>query len=309
MTKSRITQDSVFEREKMPVRPPRKISSFFLIVLLSILAVLPSCGIFRAKPARTTDSVQVINNVTYFNGAAADAGAHKLDLFLPKTGKNWPTVVLIHGGAWVLGAKEYMSPLAYGLAENGFAVANVNYRLTPRVKHPGHIEDAARAVAWAKKNMKKYGADPDVMFIMGHSAGGHLAALAGLNGRFLEKQGIDPNKDLAGVVAISGVYRIDNHVLDPVFPPNSKVWKDASPIEHVNAGAPAFLILFAEHEMQGKIPLVAQAEEFHDALQHAGVDTTIREIRGVNHDTIIRSVGTNSSQTLPTIVSWLKKKS
>jgi acetyl esterase/lipase len=278
------------------------------ILVLSALVFLPSCGIFAPKTPKSTDDVQIYNDLVYERGAEADTAAHSLDLYIPKTANNYPVVVLVHGGAWAFGGKQYMGGLAYALARNGYAVANINYRLTPRVKHPGHVEDVASAIAWVKGNIAKYGADPDTIFIAGHSAGGHLVSLVALDGKYLKKHGIDPNKDLAGVVSISGVYRINHHVLDPVFTDNKKAWEDASPINHISKDSPPFLILYAEHEMQGKIPLVEQAEEFYESLQDAGVDSKIRQIPGVNHDTIIRSVATKTSQTLPAILNFLKSK-
>jgi arylformamidase len=275
-------------------------------VFALVLALTSSCGIFAPRPMKSTDDVQIVSNLTYYRGEPKDAGAHTLDLFLPRKGNNWPTLVLVHGGAWVVGNKEYMGGLAYALAQNGYAVANINYRLTPRVRHPGHVEDVARAIAWVRKNAHRYGADPKTLYVAGHSAGAHLASLVSLNGRFLKAEGVDANKDIAGVVAISGVYAVDNHVLDPVFPPEKKVWQDASPIEHITRDSPPFLILFAEHEMQGKIPLVEQAGEFYEALQKAGVDSKITEIRNVNHDTIIRSVASRSSNTLESVLQFLK---
>ena len=82
-------------------------------------------------------------------------------------------------------------------------MVGVNYRLYPKVKAPTYIEDAAAAVAWVFKNIASYGGDPDMIFISGHSAGGYLASMVGLDKSYLEKYNIDANK-IAGGIPFSG---------------------------------------------------------------------------------------------------------
>ncbi|MBZ0274150.1 alpha/beta hydrolase [bacterium] len=260
-----------------------------------------------APPASSSSDVRVVNDITYYKGNPIDAVAHMLDLYLPREGKDWPVVVLIHGGAWFAGNKRYVAPLAMELARNGIAVASANYRLTPRVRHPGHVKDVARAIAWVRRNIDRYDGNPDALFLAGHSAGGHLVSLVALDRGYLGEHGIDPDTDIAGVMPISGVYEIDTDVLEPAFGNDRDDWRDASPIEHVHPSAPPFFVFFAEHEMQGDIPLVAQAGDFFDALIDEGVPAYIREIRGANHDTIVTQTNGPAGTTAKEMVKFVEQ--
>ena len=88
-------------------------------------------------------------------------------------------------------------------AKKGLAVVAVNYRLSPKVKSPAYIEDAAAAVAWTFQNIEKYGGSPKRIFVSGHSAGGYLTSMVGLDKRWLKPHGIDAN-EIAGLIPYSG---------------------------------------------------------------------------------------------------------
>ncbi|MCZ7584161.1 MAG: alpha/beta hydrolase [Deltaproteobacteria bacterium] len=287
----------------------RRIPRVILVLwLAATFASLPSCGrMFRAKPMQSSDDVTVVNDIVYYDGKAADRGRHMLDLYLPKNAKNPPTLVLVHGGAWFTGNKRFLGPLAFALAQHGIAVATPNYRLTPRVKHPGHVTDVARAISWVKKNAGRYGADDKTIFLSGHSAGGHLVALVALDDKYLKKRGIDPDKDIAGVLPISGVYVINDPITEAAFTDDKSVWRDASPMAHIHRGAPPFLVLHAENEMQGKIPLVEQAEDFVSALRSKGVESDLVEINNSDHTTIVRDLNGPAADTLDALVEFIER--
>ena len=90
-----------------------------------------------------------LRDVAYYDDAQADAHRHKLDLYLPKGQKDFPVVVFVHGGAWMLGDNRccgLYSSVGEFLASQGIAAVLPNYRLSPSVKHPEHIKDVARAL-------------------------------------------------------------------------------------------------------------------------------------------------------------------
>jgi acetyl esterase/lipase len=154
--------------------------------------------------------------VVYYRCPEDDDYRHRLDLFIPKGQKNFPVVVLIHGGVWMTGNNccfGLYTSVGEFLASQGIAAVLPNYRLSPEIKHPEHIKDVARAVAWTRAHIAEYGGNPEKLFLAGHSAGGHLAALLGTDDTYLQDEGIAP-ADIRGVIAISGVYRIPPGKLD-----------------------------------------------------------------------------------------------
>eukprot|EP00127_Corallochytrium_limacisporum_P005908 Clim_evm53s214 gene=Clim_evmTU53s214 len=93
-------------------------------------------------------------------------------------GKGRPILMFIHGGAWISGTKDFHSlPHLYSMAEEGWLVATVNYRLAPKYKYPAHLIDCKRALRWIKEHAREYGGDPDFICVSGGSAGGHLASM------------------------------------------------------------------------------------------------------------------------------------
>lgn len=187
-----------------------------LWLLAILLAIVPACRVTdwrlwdRADKTNDACGVKHVRDVAYYDGPQADAHRHRVDLFLPKGKSDFPVVVLVHGGAWMLGDNRccgLYSTVGEYLASQGIGAVLPNYRLSPAVKHPEHIKDLARAFAWTKHNIKDYGGDPNQVFLVGHSAGGHLVALLATDEQYLKAHGCHAS-DIRGVVGISGVYRI-----------------------------------------------------------------------------------------------------
>jgi acetyl esterase/lipase len=198
---------------------PRSRSAARLAGLIAALVLLgvPACRVTdlvlwrpqEPAPGKTFE-VECLRDITYYKGPGADAHRHLLDLFLPKGQKDYPVVVLVHGGAWIMGDNRccgLYSAVGEFLARQGIGVALPNYRLSPGVKHPEHIKDVARAFAWVKAHVSEHGGRPDQLFLAGHSAGGHLVALLASDDRYLKAEGMTL-ADIRGVIAFNGVYRI-----------------------------------------------------------------------------------------------------
>ena len=139
-------------------------------------------------------------------------------------------------------------------AKLGIGVVIPSYRLMPKNPHPAQIEDAAAAFAWVYKNIAQYGGDPKRIYLVGHSAGGHLAALLALDQNYLKKFDI-PQGAIHGVAAMSGVYDVTGI---PGFV-SAKGATDASPLARVHAQAPPFLITYCQWDYLG---LPKQARDF-----------------------------------------------
>jgi acetyl esterase/lipase len=192
-------------------------------LLAGALLAVPACRLAEAvpprveeRPAPRTFEVEEVRNLAYYQGRDADDTRHRLDLFLPKGRPNYPVLVLVHGGAWMLGDKSCVglySAVGRFFARHGVGAVLPNYRLSPGVRHPEHVRDVARAVAWTKRHIARYGGDPGRLFLGGHSAGGHLVALLATDDRYLKAEGLG-TEDVRGVVAVSGVYRIPPGTVD-----------------------------------------------------------------------------------------------
>src|SRR5690349_15644431 len=156
------------------VRKPR----VFQLCLGVALLLLPACRLTSwplwqtPSPPSGSYEVQRVANVAYYEGPQADSVRHRLDMFMPKGMKDFPVVVLVHGGAWTMGDNRccgLYSSVGQYLASQGIGAVLPNYRLTPGVKHPEHIKDLARAFAWTRNNIRDYGGRTDEIFLMGHS--------------------------------------------------------------------------------------------------------------------------------------------
>jgi acetyl esterase/lipase len=257
--------------------------------------------------------VQTIRNEVYYDGPGHDEYRHRCDLFLPAGAAKFPTVIFVHGGSWSMGSKDGFLMLPghrasdHGrfFAERGIAAVHVNYRLSPRVKHPEHARDVARAVAWVRQNIAAHGGDPDRIFLMGHSAGGHLCALVATDPRYLMAEGLTPAM-IRGVIGVSGVYSLTGDLtttrepvsagsqasgpgvlLGHVFGADVKDHHRASPVQHVTPAAPPFLLAYADRDL---LLLPAQAVAFQETLAAAGVPARKMLLTQRDHQTILKAM-------------------
>lgn len=230
--------------------------------------------------------IEIRANLAYYEGQDADPVRHRADVYLPKRGSPGPVLIFFHGGGWSFGRKDSYRALGEGFAAQGFAVVIPNYRLSPAVKHPEHVRDAARAVAWTLARAATWGADPARVVVSGHSAGGHLAALLALDPRYLRAQGLAP-RSLAGVIGISGPYHLGFAGFEDAFGKDRQARRDASPGSHVEdqpaAAVPPFLLLHAERDPRW---LSLSARTLRRALAAHGVQVDEQSIPDRTHVSI-----------------------
>jgi acetyl esterase/lipase len=124
-------------------------------------------------------TVPEIRTLTY---ASRDGADLLLDLYLPPTPIRRPTpvIVFLHGGGWSGGTRTTGPDFKRYFAQDGFAMASIEYRLTPSITFPANVEDVRTAVRWLRANAAAHALDPDRICLWGTSAGGHLAAVAAL---------------------------------------------------------------------------------------------------------------------------------
>jgi len=219
-------------------------------LLLAAVAVLLANEWAVARASRR------VANVPYVAASAPDFDAkrHLLDIYQPKKeAAPRPVVLFIHGGNWNSGSKDDILYKAIGrrLAKQGFVGVVISYRLAPQVLVPQQADDCARALAWTVAHIREYGGDPARIVLMGHSAGGGLAALLATGSdTLLARHGLPPRAahavlldDPAGLDMLDYLTKMqypgDEKYLVP-FSKDPAGWRQSSALYHMRAGAPPF---------------------------------------------------------------------
>ena len=232
-------------------------------------------------PPAGTYQVTVLRNIAYRDDKDADPIRHRLDLYLPKGQTDFPVLFFVHGGGWHGGNKELYGPFSELLARIGIGAVIINYRLSPQARFPAHIEDVARAFAWAHANIARYGGRTDQIIVGGHSAGGHLISLLVTDERYLKAEKLSV-KDVHGVVSVSGVYSLNDiyGMYGSIFGRDRSDRRDASPLSHVHDHEPPFLILYADKDL----PTIEKvSEHFYEELKKAKCEARIQKISDRTH--------------------------
>lgn len=226
---------------------------------------------------------QLIENISYYPESVTQTDYQKerckLDVYLPENTENFSTIVWFHGGGIETGSKE----IPQVLKNKGFAVIGVNYRLSPQVKAPAYIEDAAAAIAWAKKNISLYGGNPDKIVISGHSAGGYLTMISLLDPQYLEPYKLNIN-DFAALVPFSG-HTITHFTIrkENGIPGEQPVVDHYAPLFHVKKDTPPIHLITGDREME----LLGRYEEnayFYRMLKVVGNQNVyLYEMQGYDH--------------------------
>lgn len=248
---------------------------FKLLLLVLLLSI-------QAMAQKTKYAVQ--ENIQYYQDAVNKADGYTkercvLDVYYPKNSPGFATVVWFHGGGLTSGNKE----IPHELKQQGVAVVGVNHRLYPQVKSPGYIEDAAAAVAWVLHNIKSYGGDPSLVFVSGHSAGGYLASMVGLDKRWLNNHNLDANS-IAGLIPFSG-HTITHFTVreERGIKGTQPIVDELAPLYHVRADAPPLLLITGDRELE----LLGRYEENAYMLRMMKLaghkDTRLHELDGYDH--------------------------
>ena len=231
---------------------------------------------------------------------------HRLDIYVPEPKSAadsappaHPLVVFWHGGRWSFGDKAEYRFVGAALAELGCVAVLPNYRLYPEVKMPGFMDDAARAGRWAALHAGEYGADANRLYLMGHSAGAHLAALVTLDPRYFEADG-QPAPPIAGVIGLSGPYDFlplkEADVQDMFGPPEN--YPQSQPINFVRSGAPPMLLI---HGQSDDTVRPKNSVNFSAALHAAGVPATLKLYPKLAHADTVAALSLPARGRAPTL--------
>ena len=289
--------------------------SFDLIMKLPIklgwvIGVVLCVTATAASAHGQTFAVRVVNDVPFLQGARYADNKDKLDLYLPEGRRNAPVIVSYYGNQLMGGDKSEDAYVGRRFAAAGFVTVVVNYRLSPAVSHPAHVQDAAASFAWVKRHISEYGGNSDQVFIIGYSAGAYLAALLSTDPRYLAAHNLSP-RDIRGVVPVSAFYWVERRGVAPdrdksVWGNDSNVWVDASPAHHLQAGSPPMLILYAERDEDWRRE---QNVEIATAMKAAGnTSVEVAMIANRNHATIWSRVGNEGDETAEHIIRFVTRR-
>lgn len=223
------------------------------------------------------------NNILYRSATQTSSNEYinercRLDIYYPNK-KDFTTVIWFHGGGIKAGNKY----IPEKLKEKGIAVIAVNYRLYPNVKCPVYIEDAAAAVAWAFNNIEKYGGDKNKIVVSGHSAGGYLTSMIGLDKSYLEAYDINAN-DIAMLIPFSG-HTITHFTVreEQGIDGKQPIIDEFAPLFHVCSDAPPMVLITGDRELE----MLGRYEEnayMYRMMKVAGhTETKLYELDAFNH--------------------------
>lgn len=251
----------------------------------------------RVLPIAHPD-VERTKNIVYHT-----AGGRELKLDVYRHGSrptNTPTLLYVHGGAWVIGNKRQQGLVTiHHLAQRGWTCVTMNYRLSPRATWPDHINDVKRAIKWIRENGAEHGADPDFLVIAGGSAGAHLASLAALTPNDIEYQREFPDVDTSvqACVGYYGVYDFADHdrhfrhgafrqlleliIMKRRFAHAPEEYDKASPMYRLGDHAPPFFLLHGDRD---SLAPVAAARQFRTRLAEVSrAPVVYAELAGAQH--------------------------
>jgi acetyl esterase/lipase len=201
---------------------------------------------------------------------------HRLDVYVPhgSAAAPRPVIVFWHGGRWRFGDKADYRFVGAALAGSGYVAVVANYRHYPQVKMPGFMDDAAQAALWSAAHAEDYGGDQRRVFLMGHSAGAHMAALLTLDSRYFTAAR-QPQPHIAGVIGLSGAYDflplLEADVQDMFGPPQN--YPQSQPINFVRAGAPPMLLV---HGLDDETVRPKNSRNLAAALSACGASVTLK---------------------------------
>jgi arylformamidase len=227
----------------------------------------------------------------------------RLDIYLPKqkSGSALPVLCFLPGGAWINGCKEWLAFMAPVLTALPSVFVALSYRHAPAVKFPAQLDDTIEGLAWIYGNISRWGGDPRRIHLGGHSAGGHLAALASLRRDAIEARGL-PTDIVRACLPVSAPFDLASD--DPMrrqkvaaFLARPEDVSAASPIAHVEGNRTPFVVTCGTADLPELIP---QARRMTAALKDAGSPADLLILEGRNHFNAHEDCGVPDSQ-------WVQK--
>jgi acetyl esterase/lipase len=261
------------------------------IILLVLTALLTSACVSHQgqlgradSPPRQQAKTTVTRNVIFTPADWPQPLA--CDLYVPSGTGPFPAVVMIHGGGWKSRTRDDMNGISQAVAERGYVVMNVSYRLAPTWRFPAQLHDIQRAVLWLRANAAAYNVRANRIGVWGYSAGAHLAALAAVTspGDREYVDGARVQALVAGGTPVDLRYYtggpLTNGLMGVAYADAPDKWRDASPVALVTPDDPP---TFLYHGTFDFTVGVKNAHAMYDALNAAGVPAELYLYRGLEH--------------------------
>jgi acetyl esterase/lipase len=255
-------------------------------MLLSSALLVGMAGICCA----TEPTVDILRNQVFVE---RESGPLAADVYRPHGPGPFPAILVVHGGAWRMGARADFAAIAHGLAERGYTAVAIDYRLAPTYKFPAQIYDCQAAVRWMRAHASELKIDPARIGGFGYSAGGHLVALLGtLGDKELREPGLPVNAPSARLqVVVAGGAPCDFRLL-PGDSARVAFWiggtrnnmpneyHDASPASFITADDPP---MYFFHGQQDLLVPVESPTEMVKLLKGAHVTAEMCVVKDAGH--------------------------
>lgn len=255
-----------------------------LAALLAVLLGACQTTLFHVVNATSGDRGLDVHADVVF-----DAAHHlAMDVYAPQGAHDLPVVVFFYGGSWQDGKRQWYRWMGETLARHGLVVAIPDYRKYPEVRMDGFMTDAANAVACVHAHARDYGGDPRTMFLMGHSAGAHIAALLATDGHWLRGVGMLPQQ-LAGFIGLAGPYDflpLTEPAFIGMFGATPEAQARSQPVNFVDGDEPPMLLLQGtdDHYVQPKnaLSLAKRMRAHHEPVE-------VKMYKGIGHVRLLLS--------------------
>ncbi len=239
--------------------------------------------------AQSNCNYEIFKDIPYYPDSIRNNNAYikeqcMLDIYKPIGKNNTPVIVWFHGGGLTGGTKS----IPKELLDYGYEIVSIEYRLSPKVKAPAYIEDAAAGAAWVFKNIEKYNGNAKQIFLSGHSAGGYLDLMIGLDNKGLSKHDIRTDQ-IAGLLPLSPqvishyTIRSENGISE-----NQPLIDKYAPVFHIKKDTPPIVLITGDREMEllGRYEENAYFFRMMKVIENKKVK--LSELEGLNHVEMMR---------------------
>ncbi|WP_109123886.1 alpha/beta hydrolase [Dyella sp. C11] len=251
-------------------------------------------------------AMDVRHDVPY--GAAPQ---QRMDVYLPSQPRAAPVIVMVHGGAWMIGDKSnrgVVEPKATHWTQAGYVFISIDYRMLPEANPLEQANDVADALAYVQKHARDWGADPSRVVLMGHSAGAHLVALLSASPSMATSRGatrwLGTVSLDSGAIDVPGIMNSPHaRLYDRAFGSDPAQWRQASPLDRLDRDGLPILLVCSSKRMEScphnrsyaakAQTLGVRASVLPEPLTHGDINATLGEPGGYTDavDAFLRSLG------------------